>query len=96
MATRSRIESITLRDGSREPLDRWGRHYGRYRPQGTPVDGLLADVAATLERRAAAEARLELLVQQLRVAGASWTVIGDALGVTRSAAQKRYGAGSLV
>jgi hypothetical protein len=30
------------------------------------------------------------LVRQARLAGASWTEIGNALGVTRQAAQQRY------
>ncbi|OJV76556.1 MAG: hypothetical protein BGO37_10935 [Cellulomonas sp. 73-92] len=42
------------------------------------------------------EERTALTVQKLRAAGASWTVIGDALGTTRSSAQKRYGGTELV
>ena len=42
------------------------------------------------------EGRIALTVQKLRAAGASWTVIGDVLGTTRSAAQKRYGGQQLL
>jgi hypothetical protein len=41
------------------------------------------------------DGRIRVSVQELRQRGASWTVVGDALGVTRSAAQKRYGADEL-
>jgi len=38
-----------------------------------------------------AEAELHAAVARARQAGDSWTVIGAALGVTRQAAQKRFG-----
>jgi len=41
--------------------------------------------------RAQLEGRITITVQELRQAGASWSVVGEALGCTRSAAQKRYG-----
>ena len=47
-------------------------------------------------QRGTLEGRVAITVQKLRTAGASWTVIGDVLGVTRSAAQKRYGADQLL
>jgi 5-enolpyruvylshikimate-3-phosphate synthase len=46
-------------------------------------------------QRAQLDDRIRVTVQELRGAGASWTVIGDVLGVTRSAAQKRYGVDEL-
>lgn len=39
----------------------------------------------------AAEARLHLAVKRLRKLGASWTVVGTFLGMTRSGAQKKFG-----
>lgn len=60
-----------------------------------PTTELLRDLDQAVRRRAAAEARVELLVQQLRAAGASWTVVGEVLGTSRSAAQKRYGGRAL-
>lgn len=39
----------------------------------------------------AAELRIHEAVTQLRKIGASWTVIGNMLGMTRGGAQKRFG-----
>jgi|AraplaCL_Col_mMS_1032034.scaffolds.fasta_scaffold32530_2 hypothetical protein len=39
----------------------------------------------------AAELRIQNAVTQLRKIGASWTVIGNILGMTRGGAQKRFG-----
>jgi hypothetical protein len=39
----------------------------------------------------AAELRIDKAVTQLREIGASWTVIGNILGMTRGGAQKRFG-----
>lgn len=39
----------------------------------------------------AAEARLHLAVNKLRDLGASWTVVGTLIGMTRSGAQKKFG-----
>lgn len=51
----------------------------------------LVDEAAT-ERQviALSEARLETIVQELRTLGASWAVVGAALGTTKAAAYKRF------
>lgn len=38
-----------------------------------------------------AEARLRTAIRWMRNEGASWSVIGEALGVSKQAAQKRYG-----
>ena len=51
-----------------------------------PVRELASVVSATLELEAAAV----LLVTAARDRGASWTVIGGALGVSRQAARQRY------
>jgi DNA-directed RNA polymerase specialized sigma24 family protein len=45
-------------------------------------------VVAKLRRR---EARVRLLVTMARAHGRSWTEIGRSLGVSRQAAQQRYG-----
>lgn len=47
--------------------------------------------ARTLRREIAGnEAALEHIVQQLRSIGASWSVIGAAMGTSRAAAHKRF------
>lgn len=62
----------------------------------TKTTDLVADLARARADRDRAEARIESLVSQLRAEGTSWTVIGTALGVQRTAAHKRYGARTLV
>lgn len=42
-------------------------------------------------RRANIESDIERSVNALRVLGYSWTQIGDLLGVSKQAAQQRYG-----
>lgn len=75
------------------------------------VSGVLVDgwrqpgpevkIAMDAARKAArdvksAENRLRVSVQQLRAIGCSWTVVGEAIGVGRTAAQKRYGKDGLL
>ena len=50
-----------------------------------------AALAATAALRDAADRKLFELVSFAREAGASWSSIGDALGVTTQAAHQRYG-----
>ncbi|WNB85759.1 RNA polymerase subunit sigma-70 [Cellulomonas sp. ATA003] len=50
--------------------------------------------AAVLERRRA-DARVALLVQELRVRGATWTDVAADLGVSRQAARQRFGGDEL-
>lgn len=54
------------------------------------VDELAAGLARERRKEQAAKNRQRLIVQQLHQAGASWAVIGTALGVTREAAFKRF------
>ena len=49
------------------------------------------EIIAASRRVHDAEAELHAAVARARQAGDSWTVIGAALGVTRQAAQKRFG-----
>lgn len=69
---------------------RWARTRLEYVGRGTvdPVGELATVVTATLDLEAAAV----LLVAAARDRGASWTVIGNALGVSRQAARQRYNA----
>ena len=85
MATRARIE-LERYNGRTAVVDR--EHWRR--GQGSAKDAVAALRALTVER-AQVEGRITVTVQELRAAGASWSVVGDALGVSRSAAQKRYG-----
>ena len=89
---RARIESRTNRATARTAAA--VRHAGGYATGDARLEPvhMLRRLAA---ERAQLDDRVRVTVQELRQAGASWTVIGDALGVTRSAAQKRYGADEL-
>ncbi len=49
------------------------------------------EIIAATENLSAAEDRLREVVADARAAGDSWTLIGAALGVTRQAAQQRFG-----
>lgn len=50
----------------------------------------LAKLAETLEIRARADRDARTLVNALRAAGVSWTLIGRAANVTRQGAMRRY------
>lgn len=58
------------------------------------ADGHLALVAAAADAGRAAEAVLRRAVSAARTGGVSWARIGGALGMTRQAAQQRFGAAS--
>jgi hypothetical protein len=84
MAARARIE-VERYGGRTEVVDRtdWRRR--------NDVPEPMALLRTLVTERAQVEARIAITVQELRQAGASWSVVGHALGCTRSAAQKRYG-----
>lgn len=44
-----------------------------------------------IEAKGDAECKIMLLVANLREMGTPWSLIGEALGTTRQAAQQRYG-----
>ena len=63
------------------------------RPEGTPLDHLseAAEIAQHLDELA--DHLVGHFVDQARRGGASWTMIGQSMGVTKQAAQKRFVAG---
>ncbi len=63
---------------------------------GRALLGPLRDLAADAVVLRDVERRMRSTVQQLRTGGASWAVIGDALGISRQAAQQRYGRDALL
>ncbi len=54
------------------------------------LDDLAAALRKARREERNAQARQALIVQQMRVQGASWAVVAACLGVTREAACKRY------
>lgn len=65
---------------------------GRPGPGGTPdAPAATAAVAVAVEIERAAEQHLRASVAAARADGVSWQLIGDALGVSRQAAFKRFG-----
>lgn len=53
-------------------------------------DDVLAELADVTGQLAGLHARQDALVASARAAGATWTQVADALGVTAQAAHKRY------
>ena len=51
----------------------------------------LATLTRVEQERARLDERIRLMVKTLRAADVPWSAIGDALGVTKQAAQQRYG-----
>lgn len=55
------------------------------------VDARLIAIAKAQGRLAAAESAVNQAVKLARRDGASWSQVGDAIGITRQAAQQRFG-----
>jgi hypothetical protein len=51
----------------------------------------LDSLRRVVARRAALDREIAVCVSAARAAGVPWSMIGDALGTTRQAAQQRYG-----
>lgn len=62
-------------------------------PEGNALDHLSEAVAISLELGELADHLVGHFVDQARRSGASWTMIGQSMGVTKQAAQKRFVAG---
>ncbi|NHN56235.1 hypothetical protein G9U51_10660 [Calidifontibacter sp. DB0510] len=63
------------------------------KPLGPAIDGApIRAITAAVDRRQRVETEIAEHVAAARAAGFSWAVIGEALGVTRQGALKRYGA----
>lgn len=58
-------------------------------PTGPQID-VLDGIGTAYQQSRAAEAALAAAVTRARQAGASWTAIGDQLGLTRQGAQQRF------
>ena len=80
IVARKRVE--LLDQGSPRPFV---QAYGDGRSMLTPLRDLTTDAEALR----ALELRMRSTVQQLRAGGTSWAVIGDALGISKQAAQQR-------
>ena len=91
MPARARFE-VERYGGRTAVVDRtdW-RHFSNGRE---PDD--VVELRRLVGARAQLDGQIAVSVQQLRVAGASWSVVGEVLGVSRSAAQKRYGRDELL
>ena len=86
---RAAVELVSDGKGGRVATAGWSYGRGeaeRRRALLARVDELRTDTlkAATID------ARIRSSVAELRAAGVSWAVIGDALGITRQAAAQRY------
>src|SRR5215471_10139715 len=63
---------------------------GEARPAGAPLDLLAEAVGTAADLDALADHLIGHFVDLSREAGASWTQIGERLGVTKQAAQQRF------
>jgi hypothetical protein len=72
------------------PLDNLIKYVRTLHPDGSPLDRVTDafSVSATLNEES--DALLGHFVDQARRSGATWSQIGDAMGVTKQAAQKRF------
>jgi hypothetical protein len=73
--------SSTIRHAIRDALD-W---------ELSGIDLVVDAVYTANQLRAAAEIELLLLIQEARARGVAWTAIGKQFGISRQAAQKRFG-----
>jgi hypothetical protein len=71
-------------------LDELIVHVKNRQPDGTPLDHLSDAVLAATHLGEVADHLIGHFVDQARKAGASWTDIGQSMGVTKQAAQKRF------
>lgn len=89
LGRRSRY-ALAERGGARVVVDVTGATVPR------DVEDLAASLTRARRQEQTAISRQRVIVQQMRLAGASWAVIGQCLGVTREAAFKRYSGDQLI
>lgn len=56
-----------------------------------PAEGELPELVRLVRQRARLDEAIRAEVLRLRRAGASWTIVGAALGVSRQGARQRFG-----
>lgn len=74
-----------------EPYNAFLEDGGWTEDEKPEVDYRLSQVRETLAVRAALDEATSELVRNAREAGATWEQVGKALGITRQAAQMRFG-----
>ncbi len=72
------------------PLDNLIGYVKSLKPDGVSLDHLSDAVLVAQELNDQADSLIGHFVDQARVSGASWSQIGNAMGVTKQAAQKRF------
>ncbi len=88
-----------LLDARRESLERWADEHGsgevavvqRHLDGQPAADQDVPELVRLVERRRPLDADIATDVNKLRRPGASWTVVGAALGTSRQGARQRYG-----
>lgn len=74
----------------RTSLDSLIAHVRSLHPDGGPLEHLSDSIVTARELSDQADALIGHFVDQARASGASWSQIGQAMGVTKQAAQKRF------
>jgi ClpA/ClpB-like protein len=72
------------------PLDNLIAYVKALHPEGGPLDNVTDAFAVSARLDEQSDALIGYFVDQARRAGASWTQIGAAMGVSKQAAQKRF------
>jgi hypothetical protein len=87
------VDAVTSRADRAAALERWADTVTEndLREVDTSV---LQDIAELADRRTAIDVELTEAVRRARLARRSWSEIGAMLGVSKQAAQRKYGPGS--
>jgi hypothetical protein len=72
------------------PLDNLIKYVQALHPEGGPLDRVSDAASASADLSEESDALLGHFVDQARRSGATWHEIGEAMGVTKQAAQKRF------
>ncbi|MGH3165308.1 MAG: Clp protease N-terminal domain-containing protein [Trebonia sp.] len=72
------------------PLDNLIKYVQALHPNGSPLDRLTDAFSVSAVMSEESDALLGHFVDQARRSGATWSQIGEAMGVTKQAAQKRF------
>ena len=85
-------DAMTTRADRAAALERWADNVSEDELREADMS-TLREIAELAERRAAIDVELAEAVRRARLARRSWSEIGAMLGVSKQAAQRKYGPG---
>jgi hypothetical protein len=86
------VGAVTTRADRTVALERWADNVSEDELREVDTSSL-RDIAELAERRTAIDVELVEAVRRARLARRSWSEIGAMLGVSKQAAQRKYGPG---